>query len=128
MQILYGKVISGKGEGKYFMSLKPYKERFKNLLGYYPYEGTLNIKLSEYVPVDMSRCLEIEGFEYNGKRYYGVKVLPGWICKNEFAVKGALIFPEKSTHPKDVVEVISPVNLRQYLSLKNGDVVKIIVE
>ncbi|HID47787.1 MAG TPA: DUF120 domain-containing protein, partial [Methanococcaceae archaeon] len=73
-------------------------------------------------------CIEIEGFEYGGKKYYGVKVLPAKICKDEFAARGALIFPEKSDNPKDIVEVISPVNLREYLSLKNGDVVKIIVE
>ncbi|MBW9220255.1 DUF120 domain-containing protein [Methanothermococcus sp. SCGC AD-155-N22] len=128
MTVLYGRVTSGRGEGRYFMSLKPYRERFKSILGYYPYEGTLNIKLSEYTPLDMSKCLEIEGFEYEGKKYYGVKVLPAKVSKDEFAIKGALIFPEKSNHPKDIVEVISPLNLRNYLSLKNGDIVKIVVE
>ncbi|HIQ39352.1 MAG TPA: CTP-dependent riboflavin kinase [Methanothermococcus okinawensis] len=128
MPVLYGRVTSGKGEGRYYMSLKPYRKKFKSVLGYYPYEGTLNIKLSEYIPLDMSKCLEIEGFEYKGERYYGVKLLPAKVSKDEFGIYGALIFPEKSHHPKNIVEIISPLNLRNYLSLKNGDVVKILVE
>ena len=129
MTVLYGRVTSGRGEGRYYMSLKPYKKRFKKVLGYYPYEGTLNVRLlSEYRNLDTSKCLEVEGFEYQGKRYYGVKVLPAKISKDEFAVNGALIFPEKSKHPENIVEVISPLNLRNYLSLRNGDVVKIKIE
>ncbi|HUW86625.1 MAG TPA: DUF120 domain-containing protein, partial [Methanoregula sp.] len=44
--ILSGMVVSGIGEGKYYMSLEPYKQQFSSHLGFEPYPGTLNIRLS----------------------------------------------------------------------------------
>ena len=44
--VLNGTVVSGIGEGKYYMSLGPYKEQFNTHLGFEPYPGTLNIRLS----------------------------------------------------------------------------------
>ena len=41
-----GRIISGMGEGAYYMSLNEYKKQFKEKLGYEPYPGTLNIKLN----------------------------------------------------------------------------------
>ena len=122
---LFGQVISGKGEGKYYMSLKPYKERYKNILGYYPYEGTLNIKkLNNNFQLDKLNWLEIDDFKYNGRVYYGVKILPVKIYgKIGYWVNGAIIHPKKSTHDKNIIELISKVNLRKFLFLKNNDIV-----
>ncbi|MBW9221476.1 DUF120 domain-containing protein [Methanothermococcus sp. SCGC AD-155-C09] len=122
---LFGQVISGKGEGKYYMSLKPYKERFYNILGYYPFEGTLNIKkLNNNFKLDKLNWLEIDDFKYNGKEYYGVKILPVKIYgKIGYWVNGAMIRPKKSIHDENIIEVISKVNLRKFLFLKNNDIV-----
>ena len=122
---LFGRVISGKGEGKYYMSLKPYKERFKNILGYYPYEGTLNIKkLNNNFQLDKLNWLEIDDFKYNGRAYYGAKILPVKIYgKIGYWVNGAIIHPKKSTHDKNIIELISNVNLRKFLFLKNNDII-----
>ena len=50
--MLSGTVVSGIGEGKYYMSLEPYKEQFRTHLGFEPYPGTLNIRLpSSSIPV-----------------------------------------------------------------------------
>ena len=125
---LFGQIISGKGEGKYYMSLKPYKERFKNILGYCPYEGTLNIKkLNNNFKLDKLNWLEIDDFKYNGREYYGVKVLPVRIySKIGYWVNGAIIRPKKSTHDENTIEIISNVNLRKFLFLKNNDIIKLI--
>jgi len=122
---LFGRVISGKGEGKYYMSLKPYKETFKNILGYYPYEGTLNIKkLNDNFQLNKFKWLEIDDFEYNDKVYYGVKILPVRIYgKIGYWVNGAIIRPKRSTHNENTIELISKVNLRKYLFLKNNDII-----
>ena len=42
---LEGKVVSGMGEGAYYMSLEGYRMQFNDKLGYEPYAGTLNLKL-----------------------------------------------------------------------------------
>ena len=44
---LNGKVVSGMGEGEYYMSLKGYTKQFKTKLGYIPFPGTLNVKLND---------------------------------------------------------------------------------
>lgn len=51
---LEGYVVSGLGEGAFYMSLEGYRKAFEKVLGYVPYPGTLNIKLtpSLYLSVD----------------------------------------------------------------------------
>ncbi|HXV45112.1 MAG TPA: DUF120 domain-containing protein, partial [Nitrososphaera sp.] len=39
-----GSVVSGMGEGAYYMSLEGYRKQFKQKLGYEPYPGTLNVR------------------------------------------------------------------------------------
>jgi len=41
------------------------------------------------------------------------------------SVSGALIFPEKSTHEKIILEIIAPFNLRETFNIVEGDEVKI---
>ena len=40
-----GRVVSGMGEGSYYMSLFGYRKQFKEKLGYEPFPGTMNLKL-----------------------------------------------------------------------------------
>lgn len=47
---LEGRVVSGMGEGAYYMSLEGYRKQFREKLGYEPFPGTLNIKLSDQFP------------------------------------------------------------------------------
>ena len=42
---LSGVVVNGLGEGRYYMSLEPYKKQFLRHLGFEPYPGTLNLRL-----------------------------------------------------------------------------------
>ena len=43
------KIVSGMGEGAYYMSLKGYRNQFIEKLGYEPYPGTLNVKLVDQI-------------------------------------------------------------------------------
>ena len=38
-----GNIISGMGEGAYYMSMKGYTKQFKSKLGYVPFPGILNV-------------------------------------------------------------------------------------
>ncbi len=123
-----GKVISGKGEGKYYMSLEPYQVKFKEVLGYVPYPGTLNVKLDNQINLNLDSMKKIDDFEYKGKKYYGVYLLPINLISKDILVKPcALIMPIKSDHPKNVVEIVSSLKLRKILSLKDGDKVLLII-
>ena len=63
-----GHIITGMGEGAYYMSLDGYKKQFKEKLGYEPYPGTLNIKLNSMLFVDARKemlkypSINIEGY------------------------------------------------------------------
>ena len=122
---LFGRVVSGKGEGRYYMSLLPYKEKFKNILGYEPYEGTLNIKLGHEIDLNQLKPIEVDDFYYKNNKYYGVKIIPVKICTKDYCVKGAILYPKKTEHPNNIKEIIAPIKLRKYLFLKNNDIIMI---
>lgn len=126
--VLKGKVFSGSGEGRKYLSIKDYREGIKKLLGFSPYKGTLNIKLLEESLEKKAELLRmpmkfLKGFEKNGKRYNGVFLIECYIN----GVKGGIVIPIKSRYGNDVVEVIAKQNLRKKLNLKDGDVVEIVV-
>ena len=45
--LLKGNLVSGLGEGAYYMSLEGYSKQFKTKIGYSPFPGTFNVKLGE---------------------------------------------------------------------------------
>ncbi|UXD21125.1 riboflavin kinase [Ignicoccus pacificus DSM 13166] len=126
---LAGTVVSGEGEGKYFLSLEGYRKQIEEKMGFSPYPGTLNVLLDpesaeRRLLMYFKRPITLKGFEENGRRFGEVLTYPAKI--NDFW-PAAIVVPLKTHHPPEIVEVIAPVNLRKELSLKNGDKVKIIV-
>ncbi len=124
---LRGMVISGIGEGSFYMSREGYKKQVIEKLGFNPFPGTLNVKLhTKYVDV-IERIREregvlLKGFEENGRKYGRVHAY--FATLNDYL--GALVIPEMS-HYKDVVEIISDKSLRKLYSLSDGAEVKIMV-
>jgi riboflavin kinase len=119
-----GKVVSGLGEGQYYISLQGYRTQFLEKLGFDPCPGTLNLKLSEPFVSSNSSSVVIDGFKdesrtYGGGRCYPVKIL-GLDC--------AIIRPERSNYPSDLVEVIAPVHFRKTFGLLDGDLVEVVLE
>ena len=128
---LNGIVISGMSEGMYYMSQVGYKKQFIRKLGFKPYPGTLNIKLSEQVYIDTKRELDryhsiiIDGFD-DGKRTYGwVKCFPASINNK---IDGALIILERTHHDDSVIEIIAPVKIKDSINISDGDKVKVTVK
>jgi riboflavin kinase len=126
-----GVAVSGMGEGAYYMSQLGYKEQFIKKLGFDPYPGTLNIKLSEQVYVDAKRELDrypavfVDGFS-DGKRTYGwVKCYPATINNK---VDGALLILERTHHDDSVIEVIAPVRIKDIVNIRDGDRINVSVK
>ncbi len=125
--VFEGRVFSGLYEGAYYLSLPGYRAQIKERLGFDPYPGTLNLRISEE-DVERRRRLErlpsirIEGFMDMGRGFGGARCYP--LIVNE-EVEGALIIADRSSYEKDVMEVISSVYLRGHFSLKDGDWVRI---
>jgi riboflavin kinase len=125
---LEGTVFTGLGEGAYYITKEPYKQQFIDKLGFTPYPGTLNLKLTtEYDlksrnELDAYPAVEIQGFKNEDRTFGVVKCYPATIGNK---VKGALIFALRSHYDSSVLEVIAPVCIRKRLKLKDGYKVKV---
>jgi len=113
---LKGEIISGMGEGAYYMSLKGYTKQFKSKIGYVPFPGTLNVKLyqKEYLEA-IQQVDDLDGQKINsfsdGKRTYG------WVkCFTAL---------ERTHYDNSIIELISKNNICKTANLKLGSKVSI---
>ncbi|MHC1625873.1 MAG: DUF120 domain-containing protein [Methanoculleaceae archaeon] len=121
-----GVVITGLGEGRYYMGLSGYRDQFREKFGFEPYPGTLNLRIQpgdQPVRRRLSALdwVKIHGFTAENRTFGEVKALPCRIDK----ISGAIIVPGRTHYPEDVLEIIAPVNLRQALNLSDGDIVEV---
>jgi len=120
---LKGTLVSGMGEGAYYMSLKGYTKQFKEKLGYVPFPGTLNVKLSkkEYIETVSQfynrDCILINGFSDEKRTYGWVKCFN---AKLNNLIDCELIILERTHHDNSVIELISKINIRKTAKLKDG--------
>jgi riboflavin kinase len=125
---LEGTVFNGVGEGAYYITKDYYRKQFQKKLGFDPYPGTLNLRLtSDYdnktrTELEAYPAIEIEGFKNEDRTFGFVKCYPVMIDNK---VKGALITALRTHYDVSVLEIIAPVCLRKHLGLKDGNKVKI---
>ncbi len=124
--IIKGKVFSGVGEGRYYVSLEGYRRQFIEKLGFDPYPGTLNLKIPKEQlyfrkRLDKEDGILIEGFSTPDRTFGEVKAFK---CKIG-DIEGAIVMPKRTHYPDDVIEVIAPVKLRDVLGIKDGDYVEL---
>jgi len=125
-----GELVTGMGDGQYYMRLKKYSDQIKKKFGFKPYAGTFNIKLTDMKEIRQkekiiaSKGIEIPGFR-EGNRVFGA--LKCFHCTLEGG-KCALVIPERSHHSFDIMEIVAPEFLRDKLKIKDGNAVKIEVD
>lgn len=128
-----GVLVSGMGEGKYYMSLDGYRKQFLRRIGYIPFPGTLNIKLIDSLSLENRAKIEsfryqlIDGFHDSERTYGWVKCYPVIINGNN-NIRSDLLILERTHHDKNMLEIISPVNIKKVLRLKNGNNVKVTMQ
>ena len=125
---LEGTVFTGLGEGAYYITKEHYRKQFLEKLGFNPYPGTLNLKLSSDYDIKARTELEaypaitVEGFKSEDRTFGIVKCYPVLIDNK---IKGALITALRTHYDVSVLEIIASVCLRKNLNLKDGQKVKI---
>jgi riboflavin kinase len=125
---LEGAVFTGLGEGAYYTSKEIYKRQFIEKLGFEPYPGTLNLKVTaEYdlktrAELEAYPAIEIEGFKNEDRTFGAIKCYPAIIGNK---IQCALISALRSHYDTSVLELIAPVNLRKTLKLKDGQKLKV---
>jgi riboflavin kinase len=101
-----------------------YSEQLNQRLGFDPYPGTLNLKLSKPFEEKDAYAVGIDGFWDERGCFGPCKCYPATIE----GIRCAVIRPEHSRYPLDIIEVIAHVNLRKTLDISEADEVDIILE
>ena len=122
-----GCIISGLGEGKYYLSLHGYTKQIEEKLGFSPFPGTLNVKLDRDSVTARARLVEFEpvrisGFKRRNRTYGGINCYSAVVE----GIQGAIIVPDRSHYHNDVVEVIAPVSIKQTLGRGDSDKIKVV--
>lgn len=125
---LKGEIVSGLGEGRYYISLPGYYTQIVEKLGFKPFLGTLNVKLAtfrDFQKLQQLRsipAIQLEPFSADGRTY-------GFVyCYNvtiNDQVEGAIVRSERTHHGDNFIEIISPINLREHLALQDGSSVTV---
>uniref|UniRef100_A0A7C5XJH9 Riboflavin kinase n=1 Tax=Ignisphaera aggregans TaxID=334771 RepID=A0A7C5XJH9_9CREN len=117
---LRGRVFSGIGEGRIYVSL--YKDVIRRVLGIEPYPGTLNIALD-------NTYIDIAARLFKSKPHFVIEapapsLAKGFVWKAYIdGVNCFIVRPSITVYSFDVVEVISDVMLRDCLGLVDGSTV-----
>jgi riboflavin kinase len=125
---LCGEVITGLGEGQYYIAKDGYMSQFRDKLDFKPFPGTLNVRLNDESAqmrdnMDFIDPLIIHGFNDGERSFGGGKCYPIEIE----GIKSAVIIPDRTHYPADLLEIIAPLKLREALGISDGDEVKIVV-
>jgi len=119
-----GKVDTGQGSGKFFVELPWVIRQLKELFGFNPYFGTLNLRLT---PESIKRRVYLtqqNGVLVKPERGY----LSGYLYRAVISgVSCCVVLPDVSNYPEDLLEIIAAKHLRELLSVKDGDILTVIV-
>ena len=126
-----GTVFSGSGRGAYYVGHPEYVKRFRELLGYMPFPGTLNVKLGSEKDIGQRKRLRLTGeglrideFHFAGERFSSVNCFKGQLEGQTIA----LLIVAITDYDDSVLELVSPVYLRQKLRLNDGSAVAPTIE
>jgi len=119
---LEGNVLKGLGEGQYYVNIPGYRKQFEEKLHFVPFPGTLNVQLSESSSplrnlLRETPAIRVEGFNDGERTFGGGNCYPVVIG----GIEAAVVVPERTHYPSDLIEIIAPVKLRDALKLNDGD-------
>ena len=120
-------LFSGLSEGSYYMGMEGYRKQFRSKLGFDPFPGTLNLRVTndsmdERRELNGYPSLSIEEFADRERTYGGARCYRAIVNQK---IQGAIVVPIRAHYGEDVIEIISPENLRRRLRLKDGDFVNV---
>ncbi len=119
--MIEGMIVSGRGEAKNFVSFAWVRNQIKEKIGFDPYQGTLNVKLSPSEARHYNKTLrEANYIEISPLEGYGKGKLYRARIKEQECV---IVVPELKEYPKNMVELIASTNLKKTLELVDGETI-----
>jgi CTP-dependent riboflavin kinase len=125
---LDGVIFSDLGLAAGFMALDWVQRALQERLGFAPFPATLNLrpKTAEDARAWASVQNEMKGADlfppnsnFCNARVFLVEISGDSTTKE--VVKGAVLVPEVTNYPKDKIEVVAPVRLKDRLGVRDGD-------
>jgi riboflavin kinase, archaea type len=120
-----GKIFTGRGEGKKYLSLPWVKQQIEETLGFTPFLGTLNLRLSSSAAAKKQLLENAHSVTVCPQEGYCTGLLTKAYING---IPCAIILPNVQYYPEDVLEIIAEANLRQTLKLSDGDDAVIMVK
>ena len=123
-----GTVVGGLGEGAYYVDI--YSTRFTEVLGFEPYSGTLNVRISDEASREAvgrmkhTPPLMVTGFSHEGRTFGDVLC---YRIKVNNKVEAAIVIAQRTHHSKDILEIIAPINIRRKLKLGDSSIVTLTI-
>jgi len=121
---LRGRVAQGQGEGAAFTRLVWARAAFIDQLGIDPFPGTLNLKPEDAKAWAALRATSGSLIRSPNPSFCNARA---WQVKIAGRIDGAVVVPEVPGYPKDKIEIIAAVSLRDALGLTDGDLVELSV-
>ena len=121
---LHGIITSGVGEGCFFTEVPWIKSQFIDKLGINTYPGTLNIKVLREDVEKLESVRKATGVEIvpEDKDFCAGKCFQAIINGK---IRGAVVIPLVLNYPADQLEIIADKNIKQALSLQDGDLLEV---
>jgi HAD superfamily hydrolase (TIGR01509 family) len=120
-----GRIESGAGKGAFFTGLDWVIEQFEAAMGFKPYPGTLNVRVSGDGPDDLEAFFSEKDFEIRPENpdFCAAGFKRVWID----GIPAAAVFPSEDVriHGKDVVEIMAGGHVKSALGLSDGDEITI---
>jgi riboflavin kinase len=126
--VIEGRLVTGLGEGAYYVDV--YSNRLREALGFKPYMGTLNVKVTDEESrravgrMKNSPPLVVRGFRHKGRTFGDV------ICyrvRINDKIEAAIVMAQRTHHSEDILEVIAPFNIRKALNINDDDSVALTI-
>jgi riboflavin kinase len=120
---LRGVVTPGLGRGAVFVGIGWVRDGLRRLTGFEPYAGTLNLRLLGEDVVAAWRDAWARAplvLVPPAPETCGARIVPVTLAS---VLDAAVVVPDVTDHPDDLVEIVAPVHVRGRLGLVDGDVV-----
>jgi CTP-dependent riboflavin kinase len=125
---IIGKIIRGAKQGAYFTQVDWVQKQCRLKLGFKPYPGTLNLEIATENIAKLDTVLAREGIELVSadSNFCSGSVIPVSIE----GIAGAMVAPatDVRVHAKNIIEIISPLGLKDALGVDDGDWVTVMIE
>jgi riboflavin kinase len=119
-----GTIYTGQGCGQFFIKLPWVIQQLKELLGFTPYLGTLNLRLTPGDVEQRAHLTPQNGMLVEPKN----GCLPGYLYKAKiFDTSCYIVLPDVPNYPRDSLEIIAAENLRSRFNIRDGDTITVLV-